>query len=108
MINFNYWIAFLDGPDFIATEESFAQNNVSLEVHLRKFLNQESLYRASFTVTPHDMMNKIVVTDNDSAMIVIPYNTLYNVSVLGTADICGYKSVFSSVLTLFYGENESI
>ena len=53
------------------------------------------------------MMNKIMVTDNDSAVITIPYNTLYNVSVIGTADICGYRRVFSSILTLFYGENES-
>ena len=88
-------------------EESFVQNNVSLEVHLKKFLNQESLYNASFTVTPQDLTNKIVVTDNESAVITMPYNTLYNVSVLGTADVCGYRSVFSSVLTLFYGENES-
>ena len=54
------------------------------------------------------MMNKTVVPDNESAVITIPYNTFNNVSVLGTADICGYKSVFSSVLSLFYGENESI
>jgi hypothetical protein len=51
------------------------------------------------------MMHKIVATDNESAVITIPYNIFYNVSVLCTADICGYRGVLSSVLTLFYGEN---
>ena len=88
-------------------EESFAQNNVSLEVHLKKLLNQEHLHSVSFTVTPRNMMNKIMVTDNDSAVLTIPYNTLYNVSMLGTADVCGYRSIFSPVLMLFYGESKS-
>ena len=69
-------------------------------------MNQGSLYNVSFTVTPHDMVYKTVATDNESAVITIPYNTFYNVSVLGTADICGYSGALSSVLNLFYGENQ--
>lgn len=53
-------------------------------------------------------MHEIVVTDNETAIVTVPYNTYYNVSVLGTADICGYSGALSSVQNLFYGENHAL
>ena len=99
---------FLGDPDITATEESFAHNNVTITLHLKKILNQGSVYDVSFTVSPYDTMHEIVVIDNETAIITVPYNTYYNVSVLGTADIYGYSGALSSIQNLFYGENHTL
>ena len=95
--------AFLNDPDFFSMEESSTQDNVSVEIHLKKMLNEGALYKVSFIVATNDTVHKITVANNDSAMITISYNTLYNVTVVGTADVCGYGGTLSSVISLYYG-----
>ena len=96
---------FLDHPDLFMMEELFKENNVSVEItiRLKTTLNKEdSGYNVSFSVTPHE--HATMTTDNESAMVIIPYNNLYNVTALGTVVMCGYTGVLSSDVSLFYGE----
>ena len=44
-----------------------------------------------------------IVAKNDSATLTLSYNMLYNVTVFGTMDICGYEGD-SATVTFFYGK----
>lgn len=94
---------FLDHPDLFMIKELFKENNVTVQIHLKANLNKkDSRYNVSFSVTPHEHVT--MTTDNESAVVIIPYNNSYNVTVLGTVVMCGYTGVLSSDMSLFYGE----
>ena len=87
-------------------EESFEENNISLALRLKRILSKEDLsYSISFTVTPHVHTIEIVTSNNESAMMIMPYNTLCNVTVFGNVKVCGFSGALSSVVSLFYGED---
>lgn len=99
----------LDYPDLIMTKvESFEENTVSVEVHLKRILSKEDLSynNVSFTITPH--VHTTMITNNESIVMAMPYNTLYNVTFLGTVVVCGYSVTLSSAMILFYGENADL
>ena len=92
-------------PELIITESTFGENNYSVNVQvLEGSLIKEDVpsffYSIIFTVKPPST----IISNNDSAMLVLSYNMQYNVTVFGTMDTCGYDSELTT-LNLFYGEN---
>ena len=97
---------FLSDPELVITEPSFEEENISVLIRLKGILSKDNLsYSVSFTVTPHVHTIEIVISNNESAMMIMPYNTLCNVTVFGNVKICGFGGVLSSVASLFYGED---
>ena len=95
----------LDYPDLITTKvESFEENAVSVLLQV-PILSEEDLsyHNVSFTINPH--VHTTIIANNESIVMAMPYNTLYNVTILGTVVVCGFSGALSSAVSLFYGEN---
>ena len=96
-------VIYLSRPKLIMTELSFAVHNVSMTIILDGNLIMDDVsglsYGISFTVVPYST----VIATNESASLILSYNTLYILTVFGTLDFCGYNGEAATV-SLFYGK----
>ena len=93
----------LSRPELILTESTFGENNYSINIQvLEGNLITEEILDIVFTIKPPST----IIANNDSATLILSYNTQYNVTVtvFGTVDACGYYDSASTTLSLSYGE----
>ena len=97
-------VIFLSRPKLIMKGLSFGVHNVSMTIILDGNLIMDDVsglsYGISFTVVPYST----IIATNESALLILSYNTLYILTVFGTLDFCGYDGEAATV-SLFYGKN---
>ena len=78
------------------TEYSYGKTNVTIEL----LWTQESNVMYNVSTVP-DLVIGVVVDSSVNLTAIVPYNTMYNVSIMATT--CGQNSV-TTIVTLYYGE----
>ena len=98
-------VVHLSRPELITTELKFGDSNFSVHIQVSEgsVIKEEIpgfLYSIAFTVKPPST----IIAKNDSATLTLSYNMLYNVTVFGIMDICGYDGD-STTVSFFHGKN---
>ena len=73
----------------------------NISVILEKILIQEYAYGVSYSVSVVVVPQVAMITNRTHVELTVHYNTLYNISVIGS--FCGHNSE-SATIGLFYGE----
>ena len=98
-------VVHLSRPELITTELTFGDSNFSVHIQVSEgsVIKEEIsgfLYSIVFTVKPPST----IIAKNDSATLTLSYNLLYNITVFGIMDICGYDGD-STTISFFHGKN---